>query len=242
MGFGPQSGELRDKSSGAHDRRFPRVTNRRMQFFVSKGIRRENSAAIEDYSLMQDRDLPARKLTCRTSKLVCPGAGRAPIPGFEHGGLETSPHFVYYHEPSNLTDQHSRSILRRVAGNVTLWAKTNSVGAGFRMFVYYTSDGTWPEGADGVGIGTTTAVEMHYKPQRHLRKQLVGNQSSVPETSRRFSVTRSASLKTPPTELSRTRSPVSSRPTARRSVIRNMADDLPDHRFQSGLRQGLPAQ
>jgi len=42
------------------------------------------------------------------------------------------------------------------------WAKTNSVGSGFRMFVYYTSDGSNPDGAGGVGIGTTLAFELMY--------------------------------------------------------------------------------
>jgi hypothetical protein len=42
------------------------------------------------------------------------------------------------------------------------WGKTNPVGAGFRIFVYYTTDGSNPEGAGGVGIGTTLTSEMHY--------------------------------------------------------------------------------
>ena len=36
---------------------------------------------------------------------------------------------------------------------MTLWAQTNSVGAGFNMFIYYTTDGSFPEGAGGVGVG-----------------------------------------------------------------------------------------
>ncbi len=42
------------------------------------------------------------------------------------------------------------------------WGKTNPVGGGFRMFVYYTTDGSNPEGAGGVGLGTTLVSEMHY--------------------------------------------------------------------------------
>ncbi|MCH8528782.1 MAG: hypothetical protein LAT79_16785 [Kiritimatiellae bacterium] len=48
------------------------------------------------------------------------------------------------------------------AEGITLWAKTNSVGGGFRMVVYYTMDGTNPEGAGGEGLGTTRAVAMSY--------------------------------------------------------------------------------
>jgi Alpha amylase, catalytic domain/Glycosyl hydrolase family 57 len=42
------------------------------------------------------------------------------------------------------------------------WAKTNPVGAGLRIFVYYTTDGSNPEGAGPTGIGTTQVSEMHY--------------------------------------------------------------------------------
>lgn len=45
---------------------------------------------------------------------------------------------------------------------ITLWAKTNSVGGGFRMYVYYTMDGTNPEGAGGEGLGSTRAVAMGF--------------------------------------------------------------------------------
>ncbi|MCC5849687.1 MAG: hypothetical protein JJU29_16510 [Verrucomicrobia bacterium] len=45
---------------------------------------------------------------------------------------------------------------------ITVWAKTNSVGGGFRMYVYYTTDGSNPEGAGGEGLGTTRAVAMDY--------------------------------------------------------------------------------
>ena len=48
------------------------------------------------------------------------------------------------------------------AEGITLWAKTNSVGGGFRMVVYYTMDGTNPEGAGGEGLGTTRAVAMGF--------------------------------------------------------------------------------
>lgn len=49
------------------------------------------------------------------------------------------------------------------ASTITLWAKTNSVGAGFRMFAYYTTDGSFPEGAGGIGRGTTQVAEMNFR-------------------------------------------------------------------------------
>ena len=47
--------------------------------------------------------------------------------------------------------------------NLTLWAKTNAVGAGYKMYLYYTTDGSYPEGAAGDGRGTTTVAEMTYQ-------------------------------------------------------------------------------
>ncbi|MDX6766432.1 MAG: alpha-amylase family glycosyl hydrolase [Candidatus Methylacidiphilales bacterium] len=49
------------------------------------------------------------------------------------------------------------------ATTLTLWAKSNSVGAGFKMFVYYTVDGSYPEGAGGIGRGTTQVAEMLFQ-------------------------------------------------------------------------------
>jgi len=45
---------------------------------------------------------------------------------------------------------------------ISLWAKPNGVGGGFRMFCYYTVDGSNPEGAGGTGAGSTQVVEMAY--------------------------------------------------------------------------------
>ncbi len=44
-----------------------------------------------------------------------------------------------------------------------LWAKTNTVGAGYKMFVYYTDGTTNPEGAGGQGIGNTKTVELNFR-------------------------------------------------------------------------------
>ena len=46
---------------------------------------------------------------------------------------------------------------------ITLWAKSNSVGLGFRMFVYFTTDGSFPEGAGGIGRGTTRTAELTFQ-------------------------------------------------------------------------------
>lgn len=48
------------------------------------------------------------------------------------------------------------------ASTITLWAKPNGVGAGFRMYCYHTADGSNPEGAGGSGTGTTSVAEMNW--------------------------------------------------------------------------------
>ena len=49
------------------------------------------------------------------------------------------------------------------ASDVVIWVKSNSVGGGYRFFVYYTTDGTYPEGAGGIGRGNTKAVELFWR-------------------------------------------------------------------------------
>ena len=64
---------------------------------------------------------------------------------------------------------------------ISVYAKTNSVGGGFRMFFYYTNDGTSPEGADGVGLGTTQVVEMHYQAPNTTDNNNWWGQASIPK-------------------------------------------------------------
>jgi hypothetical protein len=49
------------------------------------------------------------------------------------------------------------------ASDVVIWVKSNSVGTGYRFFIYYTTDGSYPEGAGGIGRGTTKAVELFWR-------------------------------------------------------------------------------
>src|SRR5207245_8485339 len=46
--------------------------------------------------------------------------------------------------------------------NITIWVKSKSVGSGFKSFVYYTTDGSNPEGGGGTGIGTTSTAALLY--------------------------------------------------------------------------------
>lgn len=65
----------------------------------------------------------------------------------------------FYHDPAAAVDGET---FNQWDGS-KLWAKVNAVGAGYRMFVYYTpDDSSFPEGSAGDGIGQTRVVEMSY--------------------------------------------------------------------------------
>ncbi len=67
-----------------------------------------------------------------------------------------------YHDPEAQVE--GEAFNQYDSGTRKLWAKVNSVGGGYRMFVYYTTDATYyPEGAGGIGSGKTKAVEMNYQ-------------------------------------------------------------------------------
>ena len=82
----------------------------------------------------------------------------------------TSPKFIdantaafLYHDPAvpvgNLTPARNQYD----ASRNEMWVKANSVGGGYKAFLYYTTDGSNPEGAAGRGNGTTKVVEMNYR-------------------------------------------------------------------------------
>lgn len=52
--------------------------------------------------------------------------------------------------------------LDQTGSSTVIWVKTNSVGAGFKAYVYYTTDGSAPEGAGAWGRGTTQVAEANY--------------------------------------------------------------------------------
>lgn len=71
----------------------------------------------------------------------------------------------FYHDPeadvggiAAGTKQYQES-----SSNIILWGKVNGVGAGFTMVCYYTTDGSAPEGAGGVGLGSTQTALMTFQ-------------------------------------------------------------------------------
>lgn len=68
-----------------------------------------------------------------------------------------------YHDPANVVGNKAPARNQYDATGSELWAKTNSVGGGYKMFLYYTTDGSNPEGAAGRGRGTTKSAEMLFR-------------------------------------------------------------------------------
>jgi hypothetical protein len=93
-------------------------------------------------------------------------AGGATVNGSGTNPQDSAAATFVYHDPIGDFGSWSGTHPARQftdGGTFEVWAQTNSVGGGFRMFVYYTSDGSNPEGAGGVGIGTTQTAEMLYQ-------------------------------------------------------------------------------
>ncbi|HMP91163.1 MAG TPA: hypothetical protein PJ991_13250, partial [Kiritimatiellia bacterium] len=74
-----------------------------------------------------------------------------------------------YHDPSALTDDASPYSqfwpAPEGAANSDIWfhAKSGHQGHVNRVYLYYTTDGSWPEGAGGAGIGSTKVVELFFR-------------------------------------------------------------------------------
>ena len=73
--------------------------------------------------------------------------------------------FLYHNPDFTVTGDPtvSSSMYEESNSGIYIWAKTNAVGLGYKMYVYYTLDGSTPEGAGGIGRGSTKVVEMNYQ-------------------------------------------------------------------------------
>ncbi|HMP71641.1 MAG TPA: alpha-amylase family glycosyl hydrolase [Kiritimatiellia bacterium] len=96
-------------------------------------------------------------------------------PGFtiyQHGSSNNNFDGTYtaafvYHDPQNQTDDGWSQFWPppQDASGQDIWfqVKVGNAGQANRVFVYYTTDGTWPEGAGGMGIGSTRVVELFWR-------------------------------------------------------------------------------
>jgi len=121
--------------------------------------------------IFHDRQFPelfAAKITGVRDITGSPGAETFTTSGVLNTGSGTriidasnTAQFIY-HDPAAVVD--GQAFNQFDSSTKKLWAKVNSVGGGYKMFVYYTTDATYfPEGAGGVGGGKTKAVEMNYQ-------------------------------------------------------------------------------
>lgn len=115
----------------------------------------------------QHPELFAAKITGTRDITGSPGAETYTTAGVLNTGsgtrtISSDTATFIYHDPSALVD--GQSFNQYDASSRKLWAKVNSVGAGYKMFVYYTTDATYyPEGAGGIGAGKTKVVELNYQ-------------------------------------------------------------------------------
>ena len=151
MGLGPQSGELRDNAPGVSTDVF--LGYEQMGF-----VDREYGEKFANIDTAQNRFGSAGAGTyVVTSGSYNGGTSGSNSYDTEDGNVAS----WVYHNPGDTNDLGAAQYIDG-GGTITVWTKTNPVGGGFRMWFYYTTDGTWPEGAGGTGIGATQAAEMHW--------------------------------------------------------------------------------
>ena len=88
---------------------------------------------------------------------VVNGAGTNPTPNNTVSFLYHDPAALVESPPSGTPLQYQEN-----AGDITFWAKSNSGLVGYNARVYYTTDGTNPEGYGGEGTGSTQTIDMNW--------------------------------------------------------------------------------
>ncbi len=85
------------------------------------------------------------------------GSGTNPTPADTVAWLLHDPDAMVPSPPSGTPKQYSES-----GGNITFWVQSNSGLFGYHAFVYYTTDGTDPEGSGGDPVGSTKVASMNW--------------------------------------------------------------------------------
>ena len=85
------------------------------------------------------------------------GSGSNPTPNNAASFLFHSPDAAVESPPSGSPNHYEEN-----GGDITLFAKSNNALIGFDAWVYYTTDGSNPEGYGGEGTGTTETVKCSY--------------------------------------------------------------------------------
>ncbi|MBK1817901.1 hypothetical protein JIN84_19930 [Luteolibacter yonseiensis] len=80
--------------------------------------------------------------------------------GGTNPAYQDSAQFVY-HDPAAPAPDGGTQVDNTGSG-LEFWVKTNTGLDGYKAFLYYTNDGTNPEGAGGEGLGTTRVIQLPY--------------------------------------------------------------------------------
>lgn len=171
--FGPQSGDKRDNPPAWSTDTFLGYEQAR---FVHRQHPEKFAASISSRNKVGSAGAETYRRTPSGSFTVAQG------PPGENQNLDTlggtAPSFVY-HDPEGTVSSDSPSSpsagspqFALTPSGMTVWAKTSNVGPGYRAHIYYTVDGTNPEGAGGYGVGSTKVAPMLY---RHLSDSGTGN-------------------------------------------------------------------
>lgn len=150
LGIGPLTGDLRDNKPGAATDVF--LGYEQMQFGG-----RQYGEKFANTDTSQNKFGSAGAGTYHASGGYTGGSAGTNSYDTESGHVAA----FLYHNPGANTDLGANQYIDN-GSTITVWAKTNSVGSGYRMWFYYTSDDSFPEGAGGVGIGTTRSAELHW--------------------------------------------------------------------------------
>ena len=154
--LGPQTGELRDNAPAVSTDIF--VGYEKMQF-VGRQYG-EKFAAVNTLNNKFGSAGATTYLTTIGSGTHTQVHSTATNDFSDDGGRNAS--FIY-HDPTAAVAGAAGLQYSESGSAIAIWAKPNAVGAGYRAFLYYTTDSTNPEGAGGLGLGTTQVVEMSYQ-------------------------------------------------------------------------------
>jgi len=150
MGIGPLTGDLRDNKPGAATDVF--LGYEQMQFGA-----RQYGEKFANQDTSQNKFGSSGAGTYLASGSYQGGTSGANSYDTESGNVAA---FLYHNHGAN-NDLGAGQYVDN-GSTITVWAKTNSVGSGYHMWCYYTADASYPEGAGGVGIGTTQTAELHW--------------------------------------------------------------------------------
>ncbi len=91
-----------------------------------------------------------------------------------------------YHDPEAAVAGDSAvtgKMYQEEGANIHLWTKTNNVGSGYRMLLYYTTDGSIPHGAAGSGRGTTRVAQCTFQHNANNGAENWWKSESIPRPS-----------------------------------------------------------